>query len=137
LEGEGTVSVVNYTADQTGLLFVDPYNDFLSKGGKLWPAVEAVATEVRLLEHLRIITDAVRIARIPIFIVPHHRSEPGDFADWNHPTPYQRGSPTNRYLRRAHGAANGIPRLLRSMETRSSKSTGDQAVSLAPTSTSC
>jgi hypothetical protein len=22
---------------RTGLLFVDPYNDFLSEGGKLWP----------------------------------------------------------------------------------------------------
>jgi hypothetical protein len=22
---------------RTGLLFVDPYNDFLSEGGKMWP----------------------------------------------------------------------------------------------------
>ncbi len=27
----------NYTKERTALLFVDPYNDFLSDGGKLWP----------------------------------------------------------------------------------------------------
>jgi sugar lactone lactonase YvrE len=27
----------NYTANRTGLLLVDPYNDLLSDGGKLWP----------------------------------------------------------------------------------------------------
>ena len=25
-----------YARDRTALLFVDPYNDFLSDGGKLW-----------------------------------------------------------------------------------------------------
>lgn len=29
---------------RTGLLFVDPYNDFLSEGGKLWPRVKEVAS---------------------------------------------------------------------------------------------
>jgi hypothetical protein len=32
----------NYGRDRAGLLFVDPYNDFLSDGGKLWPWVELV-----------------------------------------------------------------------------------------------
>jgi hypothetical protein len=26
-----------YDPARTGLLFVEPYNDFLSEGGKLWP----------------------------------------------------------------------------------------------------
>jgi hypothetical protein len=30
----------DYTRARTALLFVDPYNDFLSDGGKLWPLVE-------------------------------------------------------------------------------------------------
>jgi nicotinamidase-related amidase len=71
------------------LLFVDPYNDFLSEGGKLWPKVEAVATAVHLLANLRAVVDAVRHAGIQVVIVPHHRWEPGDFAGWRHATPYQ------------------------------------------------
>jgi hypothetical protein len=27
----------NYIREKTGLLLVDPYNDFLSPAGKLWP----------------------------------------------------------------------------------------------------
>lgn len=38
-----------YPPDHTALLLVDPYNDFLSEGGKLWPLAAAVAMEVGLL----------------------------------------------------------------------------------------
>jgi nicotinamidase-related amidase len=72
-----------------GLLFVDPYNDFLSEGGKLWPLVKAVAEEVGLLDNLRQIVAAARAGGVPVFVVPHHRALLDDFADWLHPTPYQ------------------------------------------------
>lgn len=78
-----------YPKDRTALLFVDPYNDVLSDGGKLWPMVEDVATEVGLLDNLRAITEAARREGIPIFIVPHRRWEPGDYEGWDHPNPYQ------------------------------------------------
>ncbi len=84
--------IAKYPPGHTGLLFVDPYNDFLSEGGKLWPLVEPQAREVDLLTNLRTIVAAVRKATIPIFIVPHRRWEPGDFEHWDHPTPYQLGS---------------------------------------------
>jgi nicotinamidase-related amidase len=80
---------LTYFPDRTALLLVDPYNDFLSEAGKLWPMVESVASEVELLTNLRAITAAARREGVSIFIVPHHRWEPGDYADWNHPTPYQ------------------------------------------------
>lgn len=83
-----------YPPTRTALLFVDPYNDFLSDGGKLWPRVAEVAGSVRLHEHLRAVRDAVRAAGFPVFIVPHHRAEPDDFSGWDHPTPYQQGSAT-------------------------------------------
>lgn len=80
-----------YGPTDTALLFVDPYNDFLSEGGKLWPRVAEVANSVGLHDNLRAIVAAVRKAGIPVFIVPHHRAEPGDFDAWDHPTPYQLG----------------------------------------------
>jgi nicotinamidase-related amidase len=85
-----------YPNDRTALLLVDPYNDFLSEGGKLWPAVQAVADEVALLDNLRAVTAAIRNAGIAVFIVPHRRWEPGDYEGWGHPTPYQLQSGTTR-----------------------------------------
>lgn len=78
-----------YTKDRTALLFIDPYNDFLSEGGKLWPLVEGIAKQVGLLDNLRTITAAIRQADIQVFIAPHRRWQPGDFENWDHPTPYQ------------------------------------------------
>ena len=78
-----------YAAAGTALLFVDPYNDFLSEGGKLWPQLKPVAEAVGLHDNLRAVTAAVRAAGLPVFIVPHHRAEPDDFEGWDHPTPYQ------------------------------------------------
>src|SRR5215475_3516400 len=69
---------------RTGLLFVDPYNDFLSEGGKLWPRVKEVAEQVGLIEHLRAVVKTVREKDIQVFIVPHHRWEPGDDQSWKH-----------------------------------------------------
>ena len=34
---------VTYDKELTALLVIDPYNDFISEGGKLWPRVKAVA----------------------------------------------------------------------------------------------
>jgi nicotinamidase-related amidase len=74
------------------LLFLDPYNDFLSVGGKLWPLVEQVANQVGLHANLKSVLGAVRKAGWPVFVVPHHRSEPGDLDNWQRPTPYQQGA---------------------------------------------
>jgi len=73
-----------YEASRTGLLLVDPYNDFLSEGGKLWPRVKEVAEQVGLIENLKAVVKTVREKNIQLFIVPHHRWEPGDYQRWKH-----------------------------------------------------
>lgn len=80
----------HYDARKTALLFVDPYNDFLSEGGKLWPAIQPIAEEVHLLDNLRAIQSATRQAGIQKVIVPHRRWQPGDYECWCHPSPTQR-----------------------------------------------
>lgn len=52
------MDATHYDAGKTALLFVDPYNDFLSEGGKLWPAIRPIAEEVHLLDNLRAIQSA-------------------------------------------------------------------------------
>lgn len=83
------MSEFRYDRDQTALLLVDPYNDFLSEGGKIWPMVKDVADEVGLLDHLRAVVTGVRSAGIKVFIVPHRRWEPGDYEGWHHANPSQ------------------------------------------------
>jgi nicotinamidase-related amidase len=33
---------MTFRVNRTGLLVIDPYNDFISDGGKLWPRVREV-----------------------------------------------------------------------------------------------
>jgi nicotinamidase-related amidase len=80
---------MTYDPTTTALLLVDPYNDFLSEGGKVWPRVKEVAEQVNLLDHLRALVEVARDRRIKVFFVPHRRWEPGDYVKWHHPTPYQ------------------------------------------------
>ena len=82
----------NYERERTALLLVDPYNDFFSEGGKLWPLVKEVAEEVHLHDNLRAILGVVRESKIQVFIVPHHRAGPNDYSNWRHLNSYQTAS---------------------------------------------
>jgi len=78
-----------YPRERTALLLVDPYNDFLSEAGKVYPLLKPIADEVGLLDNLRRLDGAVRGAGIQVAIVPHRRWEPGDYEHWDHPNPTQ------------------------------------------------
>ena len=83
---------MGYDPSTTAILLVDPYNDFLADGGKLWPRVKAIAEETNLLEHLRVVVAAARARGLKIVFVPHHRWTPGDYVSFDNPSPYQLGS---------------------------------------------
>lgn len=78
-----------YPATRTALLLVDPYNDFMSAGGKLYDAIKETADAVGMFDHLRALLSTVRSAGMPVFILPHHRSTPDDFDGWQHINPVQ------------------------------------------------
>lgn len=80
---------LQYPRDRTAYLLVDPYNDFLSEGGKIFPFLKPIAEQVSLLDHLRNLDHAVRAAGIQVVYVPHRRWEPGDYEGWDHPNPNQ------------------------------------------------
>ena len=92
----------DYVIERTGLLLVDPYNDFLSPTGKLWPRAKEVAEEVNLLSNLKSIVDAARQSGVRIFVVPHHRWEPGDYIHWKHVTPRQLAGAKNQVFRKGY-----------------------------------
>jgi nicotinamidase-related amidase len=83
------LALYDYASNRTGLLLVDPYNDLLSDGGKLWPQAKAVAEAVNLLTHLRALVEAAHRTGIVVFYVPHRRWREGDYDGWRHPGPWQ------------------------------------------------
>lgn len=125
------MTTTSYASDRTGLLLVDPYNDFLSEGGKLWPLVKPIAEEHRLLDNLRKIVAAARAAGLQLFIVPHHRAEPNDYASWKYRTPIKSPAARCRLSLKTPGAESGIPISFPSPRTSSLKSTGRAEYCLA------
>lgn len=81
-----------YEPTRTAVLLIDPYNDFLSEGGKLWPAVEQVATATNTVSNMKSVVAAARDAGATVVFVPHHRWVPGDYDRWLFPTTTQRQS---------------------------------------------
>lgn len=85
-------SIPSYPREATAVLLVDPYNDFLSEGGKLALMAKEVAEAVGTVANMKAVVAACRQAGFPVFYVPHRRARPDDFKGWRHPTPYQLGS---------------------------------------------
>lgn len=81
-----------YTAGNTALLLIDPYNDFLSDGGKLQGRAKEMMAQVSTIAHMREVVAACRSAGITVFYVPHYRARASDFSHWSHLTPYQLGA---------------------------------------------
>lgn len=86
---ESLMTRLIYSPADTGLLLVDPYNDFLSEGGKLHGLAKPVADRIGALANLQTVVKAVRQAGVQLFYVPHHRARPDDMQSWGHPSPYQ------------------------------------------------
>ncbi len=79
----------DYTIKNTALLIVDPYNDFMTEGGKLFAATKDSREKFHSLENMKRVIAEVRAAGIQVFIVPHHRAVRGDIKGWKFPSPYQ------------------------------------------------
>ena len=80
---------VAYDKPLTGLLVIDPYNDFISEGGKLWSRLKAVAQGNGCVPHMLQVLDAARKAGLRIFYAPHRRYRPGDYETWASIAPIQ------------------------------------------------
>jgi nicotinamidase-related amidase len=78
-----------YAADRTALLIVDPYNDFMSEGGKRYEATKETAEAAGFYGNMRKLIPAIRAARIQVMIVPHHRWRESDYKGWKHMNPSQ------------------------------------------------
>jgi ureidoacrylate peracid hydrolase len=78
--------------DITGVVVIDPYNDFISEGGKLWDRVKNVAEANQCVPHMAQVLEAARRAGIRVFYALHHRYRPGDYETWKYIAPVQKAA---------------------------------------------
>jgi nicotinamidase-related amidase len=86
------MTCVTYNKDLTGLVVIDPYNDFISEGGKVWDRLKGVAEGNMCVPHMSHVLDAARGAGIRVFYALHHRYRPGDYEDWTYIAPIQKAA---------------------------------------------
>lgn len=83
---------LNFEKDITALVVIDPYNDFISEGGKLWERLKPVAEANLCVPNMLQILAASRKAGFLVCYALHHRYRPGDYETWKHIAPIQRAA---------------------------------------------
>jgi len=58
---------VTYEKELTALLVIDPYNDFISEGGKVWDRLNTVAEANDCVPHMLQVLTAARKAGLRVF----------------------------------------------------------------------
>src|SRR2546426_5512811 len=71
------MSKVTYEKEITALLVIDPYNDFISEGGKIWHRLKAVAEANKSVPNMLQVLNAARKAGLRVLYAMHHRYRPG------------------------------------------------------------
>lgn len=83
---------MKYPIDNTALVIIDPYNDFLSEGGKLYPFCKETVETIGVVSKLASIMSAARSKGILVVYAPHRKIRKGDFLNWKFKSPSHLGS---------------------------------------------
>src|SRR5262247_1106275 len=83
---------LKFEREKTGLLLIDPYNDFISEGGKLWDRIKNVAEANDCLTHMLQLLTTARKTGLRVFYALHHRYRPGDYETWKYMAPVQKAA---------------------------------------------
>ena len=86
------MTAVTYSKDMTGLVVIDPYNDFISAGGKVWDRLKGVIETNNCVGHMEQVLAAARSADIRVFYALHRRYRPGDYETWKYIAPIQKAA---------------------------------------------
>jgi nicotinamidase-related amidase len=86
------VAQLTYEREITGLVVIDPYNDFISEGGKVWDRLKDVAEANQCVPHMVEVLEAVRKAGVRVFYALHRRYRPGDYESWKYIAPIQKAA---------------------------------------------
>ena len=81
---------VKFEKEISALLVIDPYNDFISEGGKIWDRIKNVAQANNCVPNMLAVMNAARKAGLRVFYALHHRYRPGDYETWKYIAPIQK-----------------------------------------------
>jgi len=81
---------LKFDKEITALLVIDPYNDFISEGGKFWTHLKTVAEANNCAPNMLKVLNAARAAKLRVFYPLHRRYRPGDYETWKHIAPIQK-----------------------------------------------
>ena len=109
------MALTAYDKGVTALLVIDPYNDFIAEGGKVWDRLKAVAEANGCVPHMRQVLNAARAAGLRVFYALHRRYRPGDYETWKYIAPVQKAAWSRRTFE--HGTWGG--EIARGFEPRS------------------
>ena len=87
---------LNFEKEITALIVIDPYNDFISTGGKIWDRIKAVAESNGCVPHMLQVLSAARQAKFRVFYALHRRYRPGDYETWKYIAPIQKRGWSNK-----------------------------------------
>ena len=76
----------------TALVVIDPYNDFISDGGKIWNRIKQVAEDNNCVPKMQQVLAAARNAGLRIFYAMHRRYRSGDYETWKYIAPIQKAA---------------------------------------------
>jgi len=83
---------LTFEKEITGLLMIDPYNDFISQGGKIWDRIKSVAEANDCIPHMLQLLNVARKVGVRVFYAMHHRYRPGDYETWKYTAPIQKAA---------------------------------------------
>jgi ureidoacrylate peracid hydrolase len=83
---------LKFDKEITALLIIDPYNDFISEGGKIWDRIKNVAEANNCVPNMADVMNVSRKARLRIVYALHHRYRPGDYEIWKYIAPIQKAA---------------------------------------------
>jgi ureidoacrylate peracid hydrolase len=98
-------TIERYDPQRSALLVVDPYNDFLSPGGKLYERSKETMEANSCLAHMVQVQAAARHAGLHVLFVPHRRWRTGDLETWTYAAPIQVAATKSQVF--AHGTWGG------------------------------
>ena len=90
------MGTLTYDRRLTALLMIDPYNDFISEGGKVWDRLKGVTEANTCVPHMMQVLNAARKANIRVYYALHRRYRPGDYECWKYIAPIQKAAWSRR-----------------------------------------
>ena len=101
-----------YQPEKTAIIVVDPFNDFLSEGGKLFPYTKETVQDANLIENVKNILTTARKNMFKVVYAPHHHTTKSDYLNWKFLAPSHLGTMTTQVFEKGSWGAEFHPDLV-------------------------